>query len=122
MDVRLDDDAMKGIIMKAVLDSLTPERRETLIGEAVKQLLEKGRDTRTYADNRSNLQKAFDEAVYTVTAQVAREELSKEETLKTKVRTLMLDAWEKLTTGDAYEKLVQAVADGMRKAIGGDRY
>lgn len=33
----------------------------------------------------------------------------------------MLDAWEKLTMGDAYEKFVQNVADGMRKAIGGDR-
>lgn len=120
MEVRLDDDAMKGIITKSIVDSLTPERREALICEAVKQLLRA--DSGNTYDSRSNLQKAFDEAVYRVTSDVAREQLVSDDTLKPKVRQLLLDAWEKLAAGDAYEKLVEKVADGMRKAISGDRY
>ena len=60
MDVRLDDDAMKQIIQKSILESLTPERREAIIGQAVTNLLKT--DTGNSYDRRSQLQRIFDDA------------------------------------------------------------
>lgn len=119
MDVRIDDSAMQLLVQKAVLDSLTPEKREALITEAIKQLLTRTNDR---YDSRSSLQKAFDQAVFVVAGEIAREELGKDAAIRATIKKLMTDAFERMSTGEAYETLVEKVRDAMVSALSKDRY
>lgn len=121
MDVKLNDDAMRQIISKAILDSLTPERREEIIATAVANLLSEKTNPNSY-NSKTKLQGAFDYAVQNIAQSVAIKELSEDGALRDKMQKLMLDAWEKMTTGDAYSALVEKVANAMSKGISGDRY
>lgn len=121
MDVKLNDDTMKTIISKAILDSLTPERREEIISAAVRNLLTERANPNSY-NSKNNLQEAFDIAVREIARSVAMHELSKDGALHDKMRQLMLDAWEKMVAGDAYSKLTDNVAGALAKGITGDRY
>lgn len=120
MDVRLDDDAMKAIITKSILDSLTPERREALIAEAIKALL--GAETGSGYNRATRLQAAFNSAVEDVAREVARGELSKDEKIKSKIREMFLAAWEARTTGDNYDNLVDKIGQAIERAITNERY
>jgi hypothetical protein len=120
MDVRLDDEAMKAIITKSIMDSLTPERREALIAEAIKGLL--NAETGSGYNRRTKLQEAFDWAVQTVARDVAMSELAKDEGIKTKIREMFMAGWEKATTGEAGEKMAEKIGYAIEKAITGDRY
>ena len=119
-NLQLDDEAMKDLIAKSILDTLTPEAREQLIGAAIKQLLAKNTSDRY--DARSHLQTAFDDAIQEVARKVALEELSKDDGLATKIRALMLEGWERMNAGDNHEKLVDKIASAMTRAISGRDY
>lgn len=125
MDVQLNDAQLKDIITKAILDSLTPERREALIGEAVKGLLKEVVTGSGFnSDRRSTIQRAFDRAVADVAEGVARDALVGNADVKAKIGTMFTEAWTRLTRTEdgAYDKLVGRVADSMAKGITGERY
>lgn len=119
-ELRLDDENMKALIAKAIMDTLTVERREELLKASIVKLLETKRGN-TY-DGRSELQIAFDYAVVSVAQQVAFKELAEDGGLKEKVRALMVDAWDRMAGGESREKLVQKVAEGMERALKGRDY
>lgn len=116
----LDDNAMKDLIAKSIIDTLTPERREALIADAIKQLLASKSGDRY--DARSHLQVAFDLAVAQIAQKVAFEELSKDGGLKVKIRDLMVAGWERMASGENHEKLVSRIADSLTRAISGRDY
>lgn len=118
--LNIDDENMKALIAKAIMDTLTVDAREKLIGEAIKNLLTSKRGN-SY-DSRSELQVAFDSAVVSVAQQVAFQELTKDDALKDKVRALMVDAWERMAGGEKREILVGKIAEGMERALKGRDY
>lgn len=118
--INLDDNAMKDLIAKSIIDALTPERRDALIADAIKMLL--ASKTGDRYDARSQLQQAFDYAVRQVAERVALEELAKDDGLKTKMRELMMAGWERMVAGENQEKLVNKIAESLTRAIGGRDY
>lgn len=120
MDVTLSDDNMKDIIAKAVLDTLTPESRADLIGNAVKGLLTT--PIGNSYDKKSPLQSAFDNAVREVAQQIAREQIVGNAEIKGTITKLIADAWEKLVVPENYSKLVDNVTSAIERGLTGDRY
>lgn len=119
-DIKLNDEQLRTIIAKAVLDSLTPERREALISTAVKNLLDKPISGRY--DQKSNLQTAFDDATREVARKLATEMVSSDPIIKEKIKALFVDAWTKFTNDENYSKLVEKVSHALEKGLTGDRY
>lgn len=123
MDVRLDQDAMNSLVAKAVFDGLTPERREELIRGAITALLAASKPTQYSSDRRSELQKAFDSAVYTAATKHAETALQDDPTFQTAMKKLFADVAAKLfEEGADRDGLVSSVASVIRSALTKDRY
>lgn len=112
MDVKLNDDAMTQIIQKAIIDSLTPERREEMLSAAVKSILSVPVNPGSYGEKRSILQAAFDNAVQQVAYDYVRTELSGQTEFREKVKKLFEDVAAKLFEQDPeeYDSLIQRMA------------
>lgn len=122
--VNLNDEQLNTIVAKAVLDAITPEKREELIGNAVKHLLAGNPDgASSYGDQRSRLQRAFDAAVGEVAMKVAREHVETSE-IQAQCKALIAEAVDRVMGAgdDAREKLVSDMAYKIRTALTGDRY
>ena len=77
MNVNLTDAQLGPIIEKAILDSLTPDVREKLIGEALKDILNK--KTGTAYSSSTIIQDAFERAAYKLAADIATQILTEPE-------------------------------------------
>ena len=120
MDVKLNDENMKDIIAKAVLDSMTPESRSEMIQSAIKSLLVT--PTGNSYNKKSPLQDAFDDAVREVARQTAREQIVGSSEIATAITAMISEAWTKLMTDENRTKLVDRLVSALEKGLTGDRY
>ena len=80
MDLQIPPDEMSKLISGAILQMLTPEKREDMIKEALASLFDKQKSTSGFGNDRpSKLQEAFNGAAYEVARAVFKEELEKPE-------------------------------------------
>lgn len=122
MDLRVNDDAMKSLVAKAIVDSLTPEMREKLIGDAVTQTLTKPEQTSGYGrSTRSPLQIAFDHAVTNEAERYAREHLANDGAFKAQIEALFADVAKNLFESNR-DDLISSIASTIRSALAKDRY
>lgn len=115
MDMKLSDDNMKDIIAKAVIDTLTPAKREELIMNAVKGLLTV--QAGGSYNNKSPLQLAFDSAVREVTHDIARQSIIGNVEIKAKITAMIAEAWEKLVNDENYSKIVEKVTSALERGL-----
>ena len=120
MDVKLNDENMKDIIAKAVLDSMTPESRTEMIQAAIKSLLTKPVGN-TY-DKKSPIQEAFDSAVRQVANQIAREQIIGNMEISSAITALIAEAWGKLINDENRSALIDKLVSALEKGLTGDRY
>lgn len=135
----INDEAMMAVISKAVLQSITKERQEELLTKAVTSLLQAPREagSRYGHRNKTVLQECFDDAAREVARKKCVEHLNKPDQLD-KIERLVSDAAQKALglhvraecddpdgkegESSVRSKLVEEMADGMRKGLFGDRY
>jgi uncharacterized membrane-anchored protein YjiN (DUF445 family) len=122
MDLRVNDDAMKSLVAKAIMDSLTQENREKLITDAITQTLTKPEGGNSYAPKRSPLQQAFDNAVETEARKYAAQVVSEDETFKARIRQLFADVADKLFSDAMRGEIVDGIAGTVSRALNKDRY
>lgn len=122
MDLRVDDSAMKSLVAKSIVDSLTPEMREKLIADAVTACLTAPADGSSYGRKRSPLQQAFDSAVDDAARKYATEIISEDTAFKEQLRNLFEDVSRKIFENEAREQMVSGVADTIVRALTKDRY
>lgn len=122
MDIKVDNDEMNAIVAKAVVDSLTPERREKLITQAVTKMLSANPGGPYDRDKRSDLQKVFDDAVYSAATKYARETLLDNADFQVNIESLFADAAKKLFAQEHRDDLTSGIAEFIRKALTKDRY
>jgi len=119
--MQIDNDTLKVALAKAVLDTMTAEKREEIITNAVASLLNTKSSDRY--DAPSVLQHEFNTAVRDLARKIATEELESNEEVKAAVRKLITDAWIKLTGPDNYSNIVGKIADAMAAGLAGrDRF
>ena len=115
------DEHLKALVSKTILDALTPEKRDELMSDAIKNLLN--------SDNAYNgLEGIFSRAVHEQAYALAKEQLERPD-VKARVNELVKTATEKalaMTGGYGDDKdeniLIGRIADAIQKAIVGDRY
>ena len=123
MDLQLKDDQLDKIIAKAILDTLSSETREELVTNAVKELIQIPKNTTTYGDKRSVLQRAFGQAVSRVAEELIREQLEEDSLFKTKIQVLLKDISEELFDNKEKRKtIIDKMVDTIIKGLDQDRY
>lgn len=123
MDLRVDEAGMKAVIAKAILDTLTPEAREQLITNAIKETLTVPQSSGGYGrKERSPLQQAFDSAVYDAANRFAAQTLTNDPAFNEQLKGLFADVANKLFASETREELVSAIASTIRSALAKDRY
>lgn len=119
MDVKLDDNTLKDIIAKSIIDSLTSEKREALIAEALKALL--GEKAGDRYDSPTRIQRAFSDAAQGVALDIAKQVLAEPEQ-RDRIRKLVVDAVDKALDVSTYDSITDTIGSAVRKALTGDRY
>ena len=115
MKFELDESMVREALQVALLKVLEPAKRDELVGEAVRRLLEGGWQTP------SDMQRIFRSAAENVAREIARAELDKPEN-RERIRSLVVEAWEKALTGDKKDALVDRIAEKIAAGFVGDRY
>lgn len=125
-NLNLSDDALNTIVAKAIIDQMTPEKREALITQAVKHLLEeKEAGSGSYYSGRGKtaFQRAFDHAVERVAEKVATEKLETDPDFKAGIETLFADAARALfAEGETRLGIIQAIVSAIRTGLAKERY
>lgn len=122
VDLKIDSEGMNALVAKAIMDSLTPEKREQLIQAAIAGLLERKRSTRLGASDKSELQEIFEQATYATASQVIREGLEKDAVFREKIDSVFREAVERAFTGDGREKMVEQISRQIVEGLKIDRY
>lgn len=121
--MNLNDENLKSIVAKAIIDSITPESREKLIQDSITSILTSEETTSAYGRTKSKspLQKAFDESVITYAQKYANEILENDQDFKSKIEILFQEVSKKLFE-DQREELVDGIVRMIRNALTKDRY
>lgn len=115
MKLEIDEALMRSVISEAILTSMDENKRSMLIRGALEHLLTPTK-TGGYGPSISPLQSAFQDAAHIVARQVATEMLTIDETVKEKIRLLLLEAFELVMVKNRQEtvkRLADAVTAGM---------
>jgi hypothetical protein len=115
VNIALDADMMSKLFQQAVLESLTPVKREEIIAQAIKKLFEP--DNSSYGRKTSPLEDIFQQASQAVARQVVAAELEKPEN-KAAIQAMVVEAFQKMITDTARrEKAVERMADALTAAL-----
>jgi hypothetical protein len=122
-EIKIDDTAMKDIVAKAILDSVTDEQRDEILKAAVTNLITPPPSTGMYGGRKepSPLQNAFDIAVRSVGQEVVNEMVKGE--LRDKIREMVKAKVSEIIEDDsnlAYG-VGQSVGQAIESAMRGDR-
>lgn len=114
--IELDGKGLHEAVTVAIMQSLTPETREKLIGNAICELLDPSRD------NHNGLRRIFNDAVAYVARKIIEEQLAADAQFIQRVSALVTDATTKAMGPENRSKLVDQLASGISRALYGDRY
>jgi hypothetical protein len=123
MDLRIDDAAMKAMVAKSIVDSLTGEAREKLITDAIQSLLAAPRDGSNYYGSKiSPLQQAFNSAVEQEARKYAADAISNDPVFKEQIAKLFADVAAKLFDEENRGVMVSNIANVIQRALTKDHY
>lgn len=109
MEFKLDQGAMEALVHKAIFDSMTPEKRDQLLQEAIRKLTEIPNGySRTSA-----LTEAYQNGARRVAEDVVKQDLESNEKYKEMIRKLFLDVVERLFASDFREKLIDKICENV---------
>jgi len=117
MDLKLDGEAMQALVAKTIVDSFTPEKRDELIQNAIKAILEapKGGQTNIYGKKDSVFQSAFENAAAAAANRIIFDQLTNSAVFAAQVKALIAEATEHAfnVEGGGREKMVHAISDAI---------
>lgn len=117
MDLRVDDEAMRSLVAKAVFDSVSPETRDKLLADAINAILH-SQSTNTWEKGKSPLKIAFEYAVSRAAMNYADKMLAESSEFNAKLQALFVDVSKALFDDhDKRATLVSAVAEKIRGAL-----
>jgi hypothetical protein len=120
--MNLNDEAIKAAVIKAVIDTLSGEKREEIISAAIRSLLdvEEVPKPGSHYDKikRTKLEGFFQDATWSFAREFIREQITKDETIRARLRELTLRVVDKCLESNT-EDIANAMAAAMAKALGG---
>lgn len=119
MNLSLSDSQLKEVVAAAIVAQLTPENREKLIAEAIKNLISP--DSSKFSGGTSPLQEAFKYAIQATARELIEKRLAEDDTVKTALNAIITDALKAVLTTNR-EKAVEKMADSLSTFLSGSRY
>ncbi len=119
MNLTLNEEQMRAVVTKAILEGLGDEQKTLILQQAVEHLMgAPEKSGYSYKqDNRNRLQIAFDNAAERALEQIAREEMAKPENVE-KLRALVGPCLEQaLTNSTSYAAIKRAVGSAIAAAF-----
>lgn len=118
MEVKIDEEHMRALMTKAVLEGLGQDQRDLIFQKAVESLFQRARPN-DYYDKRTKLEVAFDQAASGLMLSIATEELRKPEHTD-RLRSIFDEAIAKVFESEGRKKLVETIANAMFVGLRGD--
>lgn len=119
MELKVTEEQMHQLISVALLQTLTPEKRDELITGAIQALLAK--NVGSAYDKRSELQRLFEQECTNVARLIIREHIESDPSAMANVRSVAIEAFEKTFTGENRAAVVDRAADAISGAMFQDR-
>lgn len=113
--MNLDNEAMKTVMAKAVLDSMTDDARDELITKAITDYVSKS-DKGNYGSNKTPLEEAFEFATRDIARGVIKEKLE-DDAFKEPLEKAISEALKKAFNSENKGKLIDNMADAVVAAF-----
>ncbi len=118
MDVKLDDEAMRSLVHKAIFDSISTEKRNELVEAAIKGLLTPKESYPGMREKESLLSTIFNQSVMQVARDIIKEDLSKDDKFITELKKVFYDSWTRLIDDENNRnQLVEKLSDQLSNVI-----
>jgi hypothetical protein len=105
------------VISAAILNSLTQDKRDTLIKDSIKYLLtSRKKDTWSQGPDVTNLQIAFNRAVDGVAYEICKEMLKEGTEAHAELQAVIVEGYKKWAS-EGHEKLVQKISQNISSGI-----
>lgn len=119
MKLELQDDQFKSIVQEAILQSLDENKRTVLIAGAITELLKPV--TSGGYNSQSNIQRIFNDALYSVARNIIEKDMAGNEEITTKIRAMISECVVRMTETKR-EDMLNKMTDAFTKGLFGDRY
>jgi hypothetical protein len=113
MQIPIDQDALRELVSKAILDSLTGDKRDELLKGAIKDLIETPKSTSTYGPKVSKLEQAFSQAVEVAANRIITDMMNNDEALVSKIKGVMVEAVEHAFEETGRAKMIEAISNAI---------
>jgi hypothetical protein len=119
MKIDLDAEMMRSIVAESLMASLDEQKRTALIQGAIQHLITP--QGNAYGGGKSPLVEAFNMAAGHVARSIIADELIKDETFVAKIRGMIVEATERITTTNR-DAVIQKMADAIESGLTDRRY
>ncbi len=114
MTIQLDPVALREATAQAIMGTLTPEVRATILEKAVSALLSPSTDS--WNRGKSPLQQAFDAAVVAIAHEEARKYVAESPELRDRLAALLRETADRVLSADR-DKLVERMSDAFVNSL-----
>lgn len=116
MDIKLDEQMMRGLVSEALLKSLDENQRALLIAGAIQQLLNPEKPPYGGGRAESQMERAFRESVSIVAQRIVTERLTEDADFKAKINALLNEALIAVMETNR-ETTVKQIAEAITKGL-----
>lgn len=118
-----NNETLKAAVQTAIFNTLTQEKRDELLKEAIRSLLVTKNKDQYGREQLSVIQEVYQDSVRLVASKIVNEHLNNDEKFKAQVRDLFHEAWERATAGgDVRNKIVENMSSAIAQSLTRDRW
>lgn len=123
MKIDLGDEQFRALTHKALFDAMSQETRDELVRSAIQTVIsgEGGPKHGGYV-RLSPLQEIFDKTVSKIAEEIALEMIESNPEYKEKIRSVVVEGFDAIFSGENRAKTVERVSQAVNKGIWGERY
>ncbi len=116
MDIKLDEQMMRGLVSEALLKAMDEKQRELLIAGAIKHLLTPEKGLYSSSPPQSPMEVAFRQSVSNVAQRIVSERLENDAEFKDKINGLLNEALV-MVMETGRDQTVKNIADAIAKGL-----
>lgn len=112
----MENEALKAIVVEALFKGIEEKKREELVKAALTSLLEE--KSSNWGPRKSDLQRAFDEAIYSLARETVRDYVQKDERWNSELKKVIEAALNRVLANDSgRETLIGQIANAIQIAL-----
>lgn len=112
----MENEALRALVTDALFNGIEQKKRDELLKAALSSLLEEKRNS-SFGTNKSDLQRAFDEALYTVARDIVKEHIIANPKMRNQIREVVVEAFDAVMKDEHRTELVSSIAGAIQEAF-----